>query len=878
MPLRRGRKSLAQTPAPPKERIKGSKKNPKGSAASDKSASTIKLSESIIEALQGKLAKFKEENPSKKNITLNDLKAVYRRGAGAYSSSHRPTISGGKPNTRNAWAMARVNKFLKKAAGEEVKKAYVQDDDLLENGGVTFKGVEQLANYVHDRLIELGIKQERGLQKSVTSYGTSYYIVLYHQNGNHYKLRISDHSVTNVDRIKNEIHITDRNVESVLNELEKVFYPERYEMGYDDKLTKVLEYGLKDDDIVVGEAGVYRGEKIYLVKRKKMVKKKSFMSGGKVKQDSLLKAVFQEVKRIFNANGLIINEDYSFTDGSNKSYLPYFSYMREGEMIKKATVTYYEEAYEILGEVVIEVEDDKIEIEVEFPNWNIDEEVEFEEGGMVYSNGGEITSETTAAFNRKMKRELPSIKRQVIYDGYSGEEIDKKVNENIAYKYMQYVATKLGMKFGEIEFENKSKEPTNHFQLVCSVWDDKNDYILWATFVYVNDNHQVDESQTNMQLLNLNYEHVKTIHEEPPYFEQGGDILIQDTVARMDNLHLADAAFYKEGGLTDTEKTERYKKWKSLVNMSKGELKRFYDSEEGKVAGLTPSQAKAAGIDSGRESARWIMKMKETPVSKWTPEMWRWAGKQISFISRMSGVKGGLYDDKGRKTRKHLSLLIWGHNPEKYGKGGKVNKPIDEFIFTPENTHESINVLGNLEIDPLIGVFNDGGTLNSKTYTMDIQKFNSLPHIDTLKVGDTILLKEAAITNKGVHAGERFIKAQVERIQQLGKINTAVLKVLKSVGDMPVSNLHIQRPVNNIMKLGRSLTQLVVPDTKSFKDGGQLEDLYIGDEIDYKGKRCEVMGLSGCRNYIKVKNVTGGKDEEIGIDELMDNAKLLKRR
>jgi hypothetical protein len=31
----------------------------------------------------------------------------------------------------------------------------------------------------------------------------------------------------------------------------------------------------------------------------------------------------------------------------------------------------------------------------------------------------------------------------------------------------------------------------------------------------------------------------------------------------------------------------------------------------------------------------------------------------------MSGMKGKLYDEKGRKTRKHLALLIWGHNPEK---------------------------------------------------------------------------------------------------------------------------------------------------------------------------------------------------------------------
>ena len=133
-----------------------------------------------------------------------------------------------------------------------------------------------------------------------------------------------------------------------------------------------------------------------------------------------------------------------------------------------------------------------------------------------------------------------------------------------------------------------------------------------------------------------------------------------------------DIRFEQGGTITDKNK-EIYKKWKSLVNMSRSELENFYNSKEGKVAGLKPGEAKAQGIDSGRESARMIMKMKDTPVSEWTPNMWKWANKQISFISRMSGNKGGLYDENGNKTRKHTSLLIWGHNPEKYEKGGSIN-------------------------------------------------------------------------------------------------------------------------------------------------------------------------------------------------------------
>ena len=119
--------------------------------------------------------------------------------------------------------------------------------------------------------------------------------------------------------------------------------------------------------------------------------------------------------------------------------------------------------------------------------------------------------------------------------------------------------------------------------------------------------------------------------------------------------------------------------------MSYGEVKKFYDSKEGKEAGLSPSEANKQGISNGRESARWVMKMKTTPKSEWTPTMWKWANKQISFISRMSGNQGDLYDDKGNKTRKHTSLLIWGHNPKKntsmkYENGGVADVRMEDTV------------------------------------------------------------------------------------------------------------------------------------------------------------------------------------------------------
>jgi lambda family phage portal protein len=123
---------VSQTPAPPKERIKGSKENPEGTASTRSKAGNIEISAENEEALKNKIAEFKDKHPSRKAPTIGALKKVFRRGAGAFSTSFRPTISGGKPNSRNAWAMARVNKFLKMAGGGEVKDSYRKaDGDLL---------------------------------------------------------------------------------------------------------------------------------------------------------------------------------------------------------------------------------------------------------------------------------------------------------------------------------------------------------------------------------------------------------------------------------------------------------------------------------------------------------------------------------------------------------------------------------------------------------------------------------------------------------------------------------------------------------------------------------------------------------------------------
>ena len=116
-----------KTPAEPHERRKGSSKNRRGSAATG--SGSIELSESTIETLKNKVKEHNEK--SSKKVTLGQLKAVYRRGAGAFSTSHHPRAN------RHSWSMGRVNSFLRRVKGG---KGHSQDDDLIRKAGGPYYG------------------------------------------------------------------------------------------------------------------------------------------------------------------------------------------------------------------------------------------------------------------------------------------------------------------------------------------------------------------------------------------------------------------------------------------------------------------------------------------------------------------------------------------------------------------------------------------------------------------------------------------------------------------------------------------------------------------------------------------------------------------
>lgn len=123
-PRRRNKAPKSDTPAKTRERIRGSAKNAPGTAAAD--GGKIKLSATTEKAIKRKQREHNQGDPLHR-ATLRQLRAVYRRGAGAYSTSHSPVV-----RSRAQWALARVDAFLHLLrTGKPKNPRYTQDDDLI---------------------------------------------------------------------------------------------------------------------------------------------------------------------------------------------------------------------------------------------------------------------------------------------------------------------------------------------------------------------------------------------------------------------------------------------------------------------------------------------------------------------------------------------------------------------------------------------------------------------------------------------------------------------------------------------------------------------------------------------------------------------------
>lgn len=99
----------------------------------DKESKAAKISARVEKSLKNKVKEHNEKHGDKKGkrVTLRMLKAVFRRGVGAYNTNPQSV----RPNVKSSdqWAMARVNVFLKAVRTNKFNSGKF-DTDLLPKG------------------------------------------------------------------------------------------------------------------------------------------------------------------------------------------------------------------------------------------------------------------------------------------------------------------------------------------------------------------------------------------------------------------------------------------------------------------------------------------------------------------------------------------------------------------------------------------------------------------------------------------------------------------------------------------------------------------------------------------------------------------------
>lgn len=705
-----GTVKLSKTPAPLNDRVYGSKKNKPESASSVKSAKEIELSNVVVKLIEKKIHEHNTKHPDKK-VNLSAAKAVVRRGMGAYSVTHRPTISGGKPNSRMAWGLARLNAFLYKAVnGHSKSEHYTQDDDLLNDLHIKHQNYEDGGSFSTERInmedavdkaykeaIELFEANEYDIHlgsNSKTSWGHSRYFYVNYKGksgenfGNGIKIRVSDHSVENFIRMQTEILVNaySPNLNEALSDVDFILKRENFEIieepfeYYQELTVGGKEYKPETDEVIEDVTRPNKQNKVYRVKRKmygkhkykidKRTGEKIFMweSGGSMDKNC--------IDFIKNTEAILTNGYYhnfgsycliTYNSGNQKDLNVY---QTVNLLLSKSLSELLKIDHESARNLISNYYDnarrfDTLDIIKELKGCNIviadRHDVVCTNSDIRYEAGGNIDREKHNTVGCIIYN--PAHGYLILQRGILGEDTDLLwhvlsggVDEGETLE--QTVAREIGEEIGY--------EGAMDIEYLDSIeFDDYNFH-----YFYVGINSPIT--------IKLNDE-----NEQYAWTDSISEILTYNLIPQLEDYLIGineGIESYEHGGLITNEQKELHKKWKSLINMSYSELEKFYNSEEGKKAGLTKDKAHSLGIHYGRESARWILKMKKTNVRDWTDTMWEWAKRQVNFVTRMSGNAGDLIDDKGSKTRKYLSLLIWGNDPKKKQDGGilsATNKPFE---------------------------------------------------------------------------------------------------------------------------------------------------------------------------------------------------------
>ena len=136
---RAGRKGLAQTPAPKKERIRGSKTNKKGSASSN--GARISFSDALTKKIKAFFSQIQQEQPEKRRLLFlrprKSSEGVWERTAQRIAQQLRVValIHDKRGELRVCTPLHVRSRGVQQQIGSvdsrAIKKAYTQDNDLM---------------------------------------------------------------------------------------------------------------------------------------------------------------------------------------------------------------------------------------------------------------------------------------------------------------------------------------------------------------------------------------------------------------------------------------------------------------------------------------------------------------------------------------------------------------------------------------------------------------------------------------------------------------------------------------------------------------------------------------------------------------------------
>lgn len=118
--------------------------------------------------------------------------------------------------------------------------------------------------------------------------------------------------------------------------------------------------------------------------------------------------------------------------------------------------------------------------------------------------------------------------------------------------------------------------------------------------------------------------------------------------------------------MADDDLDEAYKNFKDAVNMTRGELREWLDSDESKSVGMTAGGGKktssGGGESQGHESGRMIVALLDKKKSDLDDDDVKQMKRVAGYVHRHLAQKPG---SDIEHSRWRYSLMNWGHDPLK---------------------------------------------------------------------------------------------------------------------------------------------------------------------------------------------------------------------